>query len=239
MNLLQITTEPNFYFSGEPWFDFISRFFVNSISLFILVRRIYLPNNGQSKLLFVYYLTGTMIFLISSALDQVTLNIGVALGLFAIFGIIRFRTPSVGLKQISYLFIAIGMAVINGLVEFNIGNWTGLIFVNFIILFISFIMEKYKAKTTILKKSLTFSPLNFNVLDNEVLLIEEIKATTGLEIISVEILKLNKTKNEVVVEISFNRKDYSPFSAGNDNIKEAENLIQQGNLWHATRSDEY
>lgn len=200
----------NLSISGELWFDFLLRFIVNFLSLFILIRYIFYPHNGQSKYLFIFYMTGLMIFLISSTLDQVTLNIGIALGLFAIFGIIRFRTPPVGLKEMTYLFISIGMAVINALVEFNTANWFGLLIANFIILSSAFIFEKYKPRQTIIRKSLVFAPTSFTILNSSSLLKNEIEEIIGIRIIKADIIKMNKVKNEITVDISFRMSDDIP-----------------------------
>ena len=203
MNLLLSIVETDLYIGGEVWHGFVMRIIANTISLFILIRYIYYPHNGQSKFLFIFFLTGLMIFLISSSLDKVTLNIGMALGLFAIFGIIRFRTPSIELKEITYLFISIGLAVINGLVEFNIASWIGLIIVNIIVLGAALFMERYKPKSIVLKKSLVFSPTNFNEVSNEKLLIADIKESTGIDVFKVEVVKINKSKNEITAWIYF------------------------------------
>ena len=203
MNFLLTIFETSLYISDELWFDFLSRFLAYTLSLFILIRYIFYPYNGQTKFLFVFFLTGLMIFLISSTLDKITLHIGMALGLFAIFGIIRFRTPSVGLKEMTYLFISIGMAVINALVEFNLANWFGLVIANLIILNAAYIMERYKPKVTILRKTLIFSPTNYQVLTNNELLKNEIKEATGIDILKADISRINKVKNEVTVMISF------------------------------------
>jgi hypothetical protein len=240
MNLLINITTPDLYFSGELWIDFLSRFIANTVALFVLIRYIYYPHNGQSKFLFVFFLTGMMIFLISSTLDQVTLNIGVALGLFAIFGIIRFRTPAVGLKEMTYLFITIGMAVINALVEFNVANWFGLLIANVIILGSAFVMEKYKPKTLVLKKPLVFNPTNFENIDSEELLIEDIKKTTGMEVFNIEISKINKSKNEIMAWVYYipsKRKSNStiPEAIASNEEPEESNL----NAWESTFSNNY
>ncbi len=203
MNLLLTIPETSIYISGEAWFDFIVRLIANTVSLFLLIRYIYYPYNGQSKFLFIFFLTGLMIFLISSSLDKVTLNIGMALGLFAIFSIIRFRTPSIELKEITYLFISIGLAVINGLVEFNVANWLGLIVANVIILGAALFMEHYKPKSIVLKKSLIFSPSNLNEISTEELLIKDIKKITNIDVFKVEVVKINKSKNEITAWIYF------------------------------------
>jgi len=238
MNLLLSIAETDLYIGGESWIGFVVRLFANTFSLFILIRYIYYPNNGQSKFLFIFFLTGLMIFLISSSLDKVTLNIGMALGLFAIFGIIRFRTPSIELKEITYLFISIGLAVINGLVEFNIANWLGLIIVNVLVLGAAYIMEHYRPKSIVFKKSLVFTPTNFNEVSNEKLLITDIKKSTGIDVFKVEVIKINKNKNEITVWIYFkdlkNNDALLPNEDNNINSEESNSTD-----WESTYSNDY
>lgn len=238
MNLLLSIAETDLYIGGEVWHGFVMRLFANTVSLFILIRYIYYPNNGQSKFLFIFFLTGLMIFLIASSLDNVTLNIGMALGLFAIFSIIRFRTPSIELKEITYLFISIGLAVINGLVEFNIANWIGLIIVNIIVLGTALIMERYRPKSNIFKKSLVFSPTNFNEVSNEKLLIADIKESTGIDVFKVEVVKINKSKNEITVWIYFrNLGNINSVLSDKTDLPETEDSNPHN--WESTYSNHY
>ncbi|MCF6358191.1 MAG: DUF4956 domain-containing protein [Draconibacterium sp.] len=233
MNLLLTIPETSIYISGEAWFDFIVRLIANTVSLFLLIRYIYYPYNGQSKFLFIFFLTGLMIFLISSSLDKVTLNIGMALGLFAIFSIIRFRTPSIELKEITYLFISIGLAVINGLVEFNVANWLGLIVANVIILGAALFMEHYKPKSIVLKKSLIFSPSNLNEISTEELLIKDIKKITNIDVFKVEVVKINKSKNEITAWIYFK----STKNIATSLSDEPEDL--KSDYWESTYSNDF
>lgn len=203
MNYILSITDPIYQVSGEPWFDFLTRFIMYILSLFILVRFIFYPHNGQSKFIFVYFISGLMIFLISSILDQVKLDMGFAFGLFAIFGIIRYRTPSIELKEMTYLLLVIGLAVINGLVEFHIARWIGLTIANVIVLVFTFAMEKYNPKTVILRKTLIFTLTNHMVLKEHTLLLKEIKNATGIDAIKAEVLKINRIKNEVTVFITY------------------------------------
>lgn len=203
MNILLNIFDVFFDVSGEPLVDFITRFLFFSVSLFIMVRYIFYRYNGQSKFIFIYFISGLMIFLISTILDQVKLNMGIAFGLFAIFGIIRYRTPSIELKEMTYFLVIIGMAAINGLVVFNMANWAGLLIANLIILVATFLMEKYKPRDVIVRKTLVFKLTNSEALNNRKLLLQEIKEITGVDIIKTEILKINKIKNEVTVLITY------------------------------------
>lgn len=207
MNLLLNMNDPFYDVSGEPWMDFLTRLIMYLVSLFILVRFIFYPNNGQSKYIFVYFISGLMIFLIASTLDQVNLNMGIAFGLFAIFGIIRYRTPSIELKEMTYLLVVIGMAAINGLVEFKLANWAGLLIANLIMLVATFGMEIYQPKTIIAKKTLVFTLTNYQALRKNTLMLNEIKKTTAIDAIKAEVLKINKTKNEVTVMVTYRISD--------------------------------
>lgn len=212
----------DFYISGEPWIDFLVRLIVNMVSTFVLIRFIYYPNNHRIKFIFTFYLMGLMIFLIASILDQIEIEFGFALGLFAIFAIIRFRSPPIDLKELTYLFLVIGVSVINALVDFKSNTWYGLFIANFIVLSTAFFMEIYKPRSYVIKRLLVFRPSDFSVLNNNDLLMEEIRESTGIEVLKVEINKINPKKKQVSVWVFFNdnNKKYNETINGPSNLKD-------------------
>lgn len=187
--------------------DFFIRLLFSCSTVFILIRFIYYPNNGQSEYLFTYFIAGLIVFLVSSSLDRVELNLGFALGLFAIFSIIRFRTPPVDIKEMTYLFASIGISAINALVNFKVTDWHGLLISNLIILIAAFAMENYQPRKSVLKKMLTFTISGLQVLNSKKLLLDEIKNKTNINVFKVEIIKISETKNEVTVWIYFRPSD--------------------------------
>ena len=66
---------------------------------------------------FSFLMISLIVFFLCFTLKNFDLNLGMALGLFAIFGIIRYRTQPLQTEEMTYLFITIGMAVINALSE--------------------------------------------------------------------------------------------------------------------------
>lgn len=190
-------------FGDTRMIDFFGRFFANAISVFILIRFIYYPKNSQSEHLFTFFQLGLIVFFIASILENIKLDFGFALGLFAIFSIIRFRTPPVEIKEMAYLFMVIGLSVINALVEYQVSDWMGLLFTNVIILGSAFLFEWYKPRKTMLKKALTFKPSGFHVLNDNKLLLGEVKRKTNIDVVKVEISKINAVKGEVTVWIHF------------------------------------
>ena len=67
------------------------------------------------RLSFSFLMISLIVFFLCFTLKNFDLNLGMALGLFAIFGIIRYRTQPLQTEEMTYLFITIGMAVINAL----------------------------------------------------------------------------------------------------------------------------
>jgi len=188
--------------------DFLIRLAFNLVSIFILIRFIYYPNNGQLEHLYTFFMMATIIFFVASSLSHVKIEFGFALGLFAIFSIIRFRTPPVDAKEMTYLFIAIGISVINALVDYKMSDWHALLIMNLIILLLAFGMEKYKPKKAVLKKLLTFTASGLQILNSEKLLLEEIKTKTNIDVFKVEIVKISESKNEITVWIYFRPSDH-------------------------------
>lgn len=235
MVILQVLDGGELLIGGERFFNFVTRLGVNVASIFILIRFIYYPNNSRNQYLFTFFLMGMMIFLIASILDQVNLNMGFALGLFAIFGIVRYRSPSIDLKEMTYLFIVIGISTINALVEFFVAEWIGLLIVNIIILVSTVVMEKYKPKNHIMKRMMVVSPSDYAVLNNNERLLQEVREITGIDILKVEIVKMNKVKNEISVWVFFNgnNEDYKLTS------EEPQEPQSENVYWESDNTSEY
>lgn len=92
-------------------------FFLNIVFVTILIQWYYKKNLGKKEYLFTFYMISIIVFFLSFTLKKYTLDIGLALGLFAIFGIIRYRTEPVHVKEMTYLFIVIGVSIMNALIN--------------------------------------------------------------------------------------------------------------------------
>src|SRR5665647_596883 len=121
--------------------ELLGRFSLNLIVILILVRWLYFSTTKRKDYLFTYILISTIVFLLCFLLANVMLQIGFALGLFAIFGIIRYRTNTMPIKEMTYLFLIIGISVINAL-SGTAASISEIIFTNFIVIFITYGLEK-------------------------------------------------------------------------------------------------
>jgi hypothetical protein len=124
-------------FSLTNFLELVGRFSLNLIVILIIVRWLYFTTTKRKDYLFTYILISSIVFLLCYLLANVMLQVGFALGLFAIFGIIRYRTLTMPIKEMTYLFLIIGISVINSLSD-TATSIPGIIFANLIIIFITY-----------------------------------------------------------------------------------------------------
>ena len=169
------------------------------LTLIILVRFIYYPRNGQPEMIFTLIIMGMVIFLVGTLLDKVNLGVGFAIGLFAIFGIIRFRTPPVEPKDLSYLFLVVGIAIINSLVDDETYDIFVALTVNIIVLPITYFAEIYTPKKHITREVMTYITEDLEIVNNKARLLEEIRKTTNINVFKVDVKKINASKRELTL----------------------------------------
>ena len=97
--------------------ELILRFVLNMVVVVAIIRFFYYPKSRRRDYFFTFTLISISIFLMIFLLGSVKLKIGFALGLFAIFGIIRYRTESMPVREMTYLFVIIAISVINALLS--------------------------------------------------------------------------------------------------------------------------
>jgi len=103
------------------FFELLERFVLNFVFTAVIIRFIYYKYAQNKAYMFTYFMISTVVFLLCYSLKRNELDIGLALGLFAVFGIIRYRTDTIDIKEMTYLFVIIGVAVINALSSDAVG----------------------------------------------------------------------------------------------------------------------
>ena len=101
----------------EDLWELLFKFGMDVIVLFVLIRLIYYPIHRKKDHLFTYFLFNILIFFLCVLLNNVKLSTGFAFGLFAVFSVLRYRTEQISIKDMTYLFAVIALAVINALVS--------------------------------------------------------------------------------------------------------------------------
>jgi hypothetical protein len=182
------------------------RFFFNLLILFILIRLIYYRFEKKEEYVFSFFLMGIIIFLLTSLLGTVNIQLGMALGLFAIFAIMRFRTVNYSAKDMTYIFTVIGISVINS--QANIPPPVlGAVLVNTIIVLTTFILELFLKKNTLTHVIILYNKPQLLNPDLRKDLLNDLSAQTGLKIEKVRIRRIDIGKGHVELEASFRDKN--------------------------------
>lgn len=174
----------------EDSLELVARFFFNTLIIVIIVRYIYYPISKRKDYLFTYTLIATVIFLLCFMLENVKLQLGFALGLFAIFGIIRYRTQQIKIKEMTYLFIVIGISVINALANKKI-SYTELLFSNVAIITVTYLLEKRMLLRHESRKVIDYEKIDLIKPEKRKELLADLENRTGLKIKRIEIGKIN------------------------------------------------
>jgi membrane protein insertase Oxa1/YidC/SpoIIIJ len=176
------------------------RFALNIFFLTVIIRFLYYPAARKSAYVFTYYLIGIIVFFICYTLKKYDLDIGMALGLFAVFGIIRYRTDTIGIKEMTYLFVVIGTSLINALANQNMGT-TEVIFTNTIIVLVIFIIEKMQVRTQEKSMKLTYEKIENIHMDDDTAFIEDLKERLGIDVTYYEVQSVDYLRDSADLKV--------------------------------------
>jgi hypothetical protein len=186
----------------DPIWDFLIRFSVNLLALFLLIWVIYHKFAKNVTYIFSFFQMGIMIFAVCFLLKAVDIKFGVALGLFAIFGILRFRTENMPVKCMSYLFTIIGISALNAMASFP-NPVRGFIVFNALIVVSTLLLEILVSKADVNRHRLTYKRLDLLSEDKKLELLEDISNTIGRRINRVFIRNIDIPKGQADLEVWF------------------------------------
>ncbi len=174
----------------DDFAELLFRFAINLIVAFVIIRLLYYPSQKRKDYLFTYFLFNALIFLLCYLLSSVKLSIGFAFGLFAIFGILRYRTEAVPIREMTYLFMVIGIAVLNSLTNKKV-SIAELAFTNLAIIFVTYLIERVFLIKHESRKTILYERVELITPEKREELIADLRKRTGLNIHRVEIGKID------------------------------------------------
>ena len=196
--------------ANEFVIEALIRLAINLVVLFIIIKLLYNRYSNKKGNLFAFFLMGTMIFLLCIVLKDVELQMGMALGLFAIFSIIRYRTRNMTIKDMAYLFTVIGISALNALLDYP-NPVRGTILVNLIVILTIFLLEisfkkaekKKVVQEVLVKKELTAEELEKKAAKKEKKMLKKANPLKKHPVLYDNLALLNPDKmNELKTDVS-------------------------------------
>jgi hypothetical protein len=188
-------------FDNDFW-KLIFKFLLNLTVVTIIGRFIYYPITKRKDYLFSYFLISFVVFFICFTLKKIDLQLGMALGLFAIFGILRYRTDAMPIKEMTYLFVVIGLSVVNSLSSKKT-SFAEIMFVNAAIVGITFTLERLwllKHKTF---KVITYEKIDLIKPELHLELKADLEQRTGLKISDISVGTINFLNDTAQITIGY------------------------------------
>ena len=192
--------------------ELLLRFLLNTVVIGLIVRVFYYPKSKRGDYFFTFTLIAISIFLLIYLLGGVKLKTGFALGLFAIFSIIRYRTEQVAIREMTYLFVIIAVSAINGLVAEEV-SFVEMIVANCLFIFSLWLCESNWFIRHLSYKIIKYDNINLITPDKEKELIADLKKRTGLDIVKVEVGGIDFLKDAAIIKMY-----YKPTSKGMNSV---------------------
>lgn len=176
--------------------ELLIRFGVNMLVTIFVINYVYYKATGKKSYVFTYILISTTVFFLCFLLGNIDLQLGFALGLFAIFGIIRYRTDTIPIREMTYLFLVITISVINALARRDV-SYGEIIFTNIAFMITTWIMERIWMTRHNARRTLVYDRIDLIHPNKSHLLVEDIERRTGITIINYKIAQIDLAKSNV------------------------------------------
>jgi uncharacterized membrane protein len=190
--------------SPDPLWDVLVRFLITLVVLFVVIRMIYYRYSRKEANLFSFYLMGIMVFLICILLKTVEIQLGMALGLFAVFAILRFRSRNINMRDMTYFFTVLGISVINAMANFY-NPLRGTIIINLSIMLSVLTLEYFfhTKKEPLSSNRLYYDRLELLSPERKNDLLADISVRTGIKIEKARIRNIDLIKGQAELEIFY------------------------------------
>jgi len=199
-------------FSGS----FMQLFVVNILFLLVLLRGIFYRYSPNRDSLFGFFMFGNGVFLVTHLLQAIEISMGFAFGLFAIFAMLRYRTESIPIRDMSYLFLVIVISLITGVGPLSAPS---LMLVNGLLCGLVAIGETHFFAPKVYKKNIRYENIQNIKPERYDELMADLKERTGMDIVHIEVASIDFLNDAANLKVSYN-----PVHRVDDSIPTANNV---------------
>ncbi len=211
--LAKTSNYPTFSWDYNDLDGLAIRLAINLLVLFVIVRLLYYPKTRRKDYLFTYFLIGIITFFLCFGLKKLDIDTGMGLGLFAIFGIIRYRTDAIEIKEMTYLFLVIGLSVVNAMLATEVEkdiyqiNLLELGMINLSVIGVLYVLEYLWLMKHETRKIINYDRIDLIKTENHEALKQDLEARTGLIINRFEIGKIDFLNDTCLIRVYYFAED--------------------------------
>lgn len=195
-------------FDGPSLWTFLIRFGFNLLVCWIITHFLYYKKSHRRDYYFTYMVFSATIFLILYQLQNLQMEMTLALGLFAIFSMIRYRTEQLPIREMTYLFVLIGISIING--SGLTSSYTAFVVTNILVILLIWLLESLGFSKRQATKIITYEKIALIKPECREELLADLKARTGLDIVKVQVGSINFLKDTAFLKVTYIPDDPEP-----------------------------
>ncbi|MFT3885054.1 MAG: DUF4956 domain-containing protein [Flavobacteriales bacterium] len=188
-------------FHANLW-ELLFKFTLDAVVLFILIRVIYYPIHRKKENLFTYFVFNILIFFLCVLMNNVKLSMGFGFGLFAVFSILRYRTEQLSVKDMTYLFAVITLAVVNALAG-SMVSVAELLFTNGTILGLVYALEHLWLTRHEAMRQITYERIDLIKPENRAQLFADLQQRLGITMSRVEIDRIDLLRGAALLRVFY------------------------------------
>jgi hypothetical protein len=181
----------------------VLKLIMDLIVTFVIIRLIFYPVYKSRDYVFTTMLMNISVFLICVLMGSIKFKIGFAFGLFAVFSILRYRTEQISIREMTYMFVVIIIAVLNALSDETI-SLAELIVANVVVMSSIYILEKNLLHDHLVGRLVIYEKIDLIKPENYDLLIKDLQERTGHHVIKADVVSINFLNDTAQIKILFN-----------------------------------
>ncbi len=216
------------------------RFFLNLVICWIIVRFFYYRKSRRRDYFFTFLVFSSAMLMLLYIMGNVEVGVGLTLGLFAIFGVIRYRTETVPIREMTYLFVIIALAAVNGLApiykmvgavsdnphyELSLGTTVVTILSNALIVLLIWVLESDKLLKHTSTKLVLYDRIDMIVPERRAELIADLEKRVGVKVDNLEVGHVDFLKDAAFIKIYYTLDKGQ--SATIDSLTRAKDFVEQ------------
>lgn len=220
--------------------ELMIRFFLNLLVCWILVKFFYYKKSRRRDYYFTFMVFSSAMLMLLYIMGNVEVGVGLTLGLFAIFGVIRYRTETVPIREMTYLFVIIALAAMNGLAplykmvgavtdnphyELSVGNVSITILSNFLVVLLICILESGRMLKHTSTKLVLYDRIDMIVPERREELIADLEKRIGIKIDNIEVGHVDFLKDSAYIKIYYTLEKGQ--TATIDTLTKAKQFVEQ------------
>ena len=195
-------------FDGPGLWNLLLRFAFNLLVCWVITHCFYYRKSRRRDYYFTFLLFSVVIYLLLFSLQNLSIEIGFALGLFAIFGMIRYRTTTVPVREMTYLFVIIGVSIING---FSMAtSYATLVVANLLVILVCWLLESLGFTRKEATKIILYEKIDLIHPDRREELLADLRQRTGLDILGVQVGSIDFLKDTAYLKVTYRPSDGLP-----------------------------